>query len=320
VTRGAITLRFRSVPNGYLHPGSPIRWAVEQATGLKTVVLQDRAEFVDLEIHSDAYSPRELARETVRKVKARVRGREAWSHVRNEILNPAPPPRSRARASLWFSGENVRPPASGWDATLSFDRDEFDGTNAYFPLLWQALGAVGQSTHNFVDAPPVLREFLTTRTTSISERSGFACAFIGNPTPIRMHAITALSRVGRVEVFGAATGRPIRDKLTISRNFRYALCFENDLYPGYITEKVPEAWRAGAIPIWWGMDSGGELNRTAMINAAEFPNFRLLADYVGDLDRSVDELDRLSSQPLIHHPPDLTRVFSLIRTALEGAC
>ena len=40
----------------------------------------------------------------------------------------------------------------------------------------------------------------------------------------------------------------------VARNYRYFLCFENDLYPGYVTEKPIEAWASGSVPLWRGID------------------------------------------------------------------
>lgn len=46
---------------------------------------------------------------------------------------------------------------------------------------------------------------------------------------------------------------PVRSKAEVYRNYRFAICYENvrDL-PGYITEKVFDAFTAGCVPVYWG--------------------------------------------------------------------
>lgn len=42
------------------------------------------------------------------------------------------------------------------------------------------------------------------------------------------------------------------DKLQTIKNYRFALCFENGSYPGYVTEKLIDCLVAGVIPIYRG--------------------------------------------------------------------
>jgi Glycosyltransferase family 10 (fucosyltransferase) C-term len=42
------------------------------------------------------------------------------------------------------------------------------------------------------------------------------------------------------------------DKKQTIANYKYALCFENTIYPGYLTEKIIDCFVAGVIPIYLG--------------------------------------------------------------------
>lgn len=42
------------------------------------------------------------------------------------------------------------------------------------------------------------------------------------------------------------------DKLATISNYKFALCFENGSYPGYITEKIIDCFVAGVIPVYRG--------------------------------------------------------------------
>ena len=42
------------------------------------------------------------------------------------------------------------------------------------------------------------------------------------------------------------------NKLDTIRNYKFALCFENGSYPGYVTEKIVDCFVAGVIPVYRG--------------------------------------------------------------------
>lgn len=44
------------------------------------------------------------------------------------------------------------------------------------------------------------------------------------------------------------------------REYNFVIAFENSDYPGYITEKIIDAFRAGTVPLYWG--GGGFLHET----------------------------------------------------------
>lgn len=46
--------------------------------------------------------------------------------------------------------------------------------------------------------------------------------------------------------------RECTDKLETIRKYKFALCFENGAYPGYITEKIIDCFVAGVIPVYMG--------------------------------------------------------------------
>jgi len=46
--------------------------------------------------------------------------------------------------------------------------------------------------------------------------------------------------------------RPVDNKLQTLSNFKFTLCFENCVFPGYVTEKIFDAFLSGCIPIYLG--------------------------------------------------------------------
>ena len=79
-------------------------------------------------------------------------------------------------------------------------------------------------------------------------------------------------------------------------NYAFNLCPENAIHPGYITEKIPEAFAAGCLPITMVDDSVGvDFNPNAMINLASGDkNLEWL-----HMQLSNDALEVCSQQPLL---------------------
>jgi hypothetical protein len=205
---------------------------------------------------------------------------------------------------VWYTGENQRPPNGGYDLSFSFETDSLGGTNIYLPLYYLALDwfedgqiQLGLEARR---SGKVVKPLTTTtgRQSNVSERPKFLCAFVGNPEPIRMRAIKALERIGVVDVYGQAVGRPVPNKFEVAQNYRFMLCFENDLYPGYVTEKPLEAWVTGCIPLWRGLDRNGCLNPLSHLNAASFDSLEEFVNRVENLNNNVMELTAMGREPL----------------------
>lgn len=220
-----------------------------------------------------------------------------------------------ARAGIWYTAENLRPPLEGWDATLSFDSNSWP-SNAYLPF-WQlnsdlfggdSRGLLGETLH--IDA------LATSREPTLPASRGFCCAILRNPDPVRLKMISLLKTLGPVDIYGPITRRPVPSKASVFRQYRFALVFENDLYPGYVTEKPFDAWHCGAVPIYWGLDSSGILNPNAVLNLAEMSGPLELMERVADLERSPEKRLEMTSFPIILRKPDPEPALQIIRTAL----
>lgn len=75
------------------------------------------------------------------------------------------------------------------------------------------------------------------------------------------------------------------DKLATIRNYKFALCFENGSYPGYVTEKIIDCLVAGVIPVYRGApDRGQYLPGGMYVDAARFKDFDEMEQYLRDLD------------------------------------
>lgn len=227
-------------------------------------------------------------------------------------------PNPNAKVNIFYTGENERPPVGPWDAYLSFDVDDYEGKNAYLPLWWFTCTDLdGARVAPYLGREVSIAKMLKQRIVNYEMRSKFCIAFVGKAYPFRLHALKRLSRYQAVDIYGAIARKQISNKFKPSADYRFVFAFENDLYPGYVTEKVIEAWCTGAIPLYWGHDPLGYINPRAIINLNDFSSFEDFYDYVLKVDQNPGLWESIASQPILLKEPDLTEVNKVLTNALS---
>lgn len=235
--------------------------------------------------------------------------------------SPNQQPRGKARFSIFFTGENQRPPEGTWNAYLTFDSHSFGGRNSYLPLWWiNCTDLLFPKKSPFLGREITIQEMTNSRVPNYNARNKFCVAFIGKAYPMRMHALSALSSIGKVDVYGALSRdlkfKKAPSKFEIAQNYRFVFAFENDLYPGYVTEKAPEAWATGAIPLYWGLDPSGHINQKSLINLNNFKNLEQFIERVKIVNESKLLWEKYASQPFLIKKPNLNPVIRSLRLNL----
>ena len=84
------------------------------------------------------------------------------------------------------------------------------------------------------------------------------------------------------------------------KKFNFVLAVENRNHKGYVTEKIINAFRAGAIPIYWGdAETVKEyFNKDAIIDATSYDSFEDVADVVEHLIKNPEMLKAKLRAPL----------------------
>ena len=237
--------------------------------------------------------------------------RSSWAKGFNLQPNPS------AKVNIFFTGENERPPYGDWDAYLSFDLHDFRSKNAYLPLWWvTCTDLAGPKNAPYLGEVISVENLLKSRKIDFKLRKKFCVAFIGKAYPFRMQALSALSEIQKVEVFGAIARKDVQSKFKESQNYKFVFAFENDLYPGYVTEKVVEAWATGAIPLYWGSDPAKYINPKAIINLADFDSMKEFVNFVAKVNADSILWEDIASQPILLKRPDLTEVNRVLQKAL----
>jgi hypothetical protein len=298
------TVRFRDFwpgfdPSNFFLP--LIRRAIGPSVELKTNGV------VDLEIVS-VFPPQSLPGKLLKRITNRP--------------SRTPLPSHRARKSIWYTGENIRPPLGDWDQYWGFDPTSSLAKTKYLPLWWTLFPELveapiaGNIEALRLGRELTLSEVTNQRSTDMANRRKFACMFTSHPEPSRVRVAAALSRLGQVDIFGAWTKQIVPDKISVGHEYQFVICLENDFYPGYVTEKIFDAWAVGAIPIWGGIDPGDYLNRNAYLNLVDLGSIDALVSKVKDLMSDNRELGAMSQQPILAKVPNLEDIKDNLRALL----
>lgn len=118
-----------------------------------------------------------------------------------------------------------------------------------------------------------------------------------------------LSKYKRVESGGRFKnniGYPIHDKKQFQAECKFAIAFENCSYPGYVTEKLAEAFESGCVPIYYGApDVNVEFNENAFVNVNRFISIDDAINYIIELDNDDEKyLSVLNESPIKVVPDD----------------
>jgi hypothetical protein len=131
------------------------------------------------------------------------------------------------------------------------------------------------------------------------------CNFIyGSEPSIRTEFFLRLNEARRVDSLGrvlnnaGARARGRDGKMQALSESLFTIAFENQVAPGYVTEKLVEPLLAGSIPIYWGApEAKQDFNPDAFVFAEDFAGFDDLIRHILRLADSPDAIATLASAP-----------------------
>jgi hypothetical protein len=263
-------------------------------------VIYQHSKKVDLEVHSNFGSEKFFSRVFHRLMA--TRNHEALGeYIRRYKYGHIYPDFSKCKRAIWYTGENLRPPAEGFSGTISYEKTDWKTNNVFFPIWmmridWEISGIIQGDL-------PKISNLLKNRDGQTRPRN--ACSFSSLREPNRVRLIKSLQDVMTIDEFGKAAGGFVEDKPSLSKQYGYQICSENDLYPNYVTEKLPEAWHCQNIPIWTGLDLDEYFNPMAMLNLTGLNSDQIQARISAI---NTDEEVFIRSQPLLLKKPTLSEL------------
>ena len=178
---------------------------------------------------------------------------------------------------IFYTGENQSPDFNIADYAIGFEKLEFGDRYLRFPYCYVQSSSRRLEEKHLQPVPP-------------SEKEHF-CNFIysnNNANPLRDKIFDALNLYRPVQSAGRwrnNTGGPVADKLDFQKRCKFSIAFENCSHPGYMTEKICDAFAAGTVPIYWGDPLVTEtFNPESFVNCRDFASIDEVVARVKEID------------------------------------
>jgi hypothetical protein len=235
-----------------------------------------------------------------------VEGDFLWQHLGNRRIKPM---------TVFSTGENIRHNVFPTDYSISFDITVNTPSHFRLPYWmdmvdWSHEGVTGNTNLRYgtllsLDrlCQPLGNAFL--------EKPRKAVLFASHLREPRKTLLEVLKKQMDVVEYGKHFDPSIKShhqsgfqKLEVLRDFGYNLCPENGMYPGYYTEKVPEAFMGDSLPITWtDSNIAIDFNPNAFLNLA--PMMASHYAELGDILNSKDRLTGFAQEPLLLQKPSI---------------
>jgi hypothetical protein len=230
---------------------------------------------------------------------------------------------------VFHSAENLRHDTIPADYSISFDLNINSPTHFRLPywmemINWSHEGIVGNQNPRYGQLMTIerLMQPLGKHFLGRTKTAAFLSSHIREP---RKTLFEALQKVIPVTGFGAYFDQNIENhhasgflKQDLLKEFAFNLCPENGMYPGYYTEKIPEAFFAGCLPITWAdQNVRVDFNPNAFINLAPMAwcNYDPLAEILN----SSQHLETYASQALLLNAPSILPFRDFVKRMMEDA-
>ena len=230
--------------------------------------------------------------------------------------------------TLFHTAENVRHNHVHTDFSISYDLDVESKRHIRHPYWmeivdWSHEGVAGNNNRRFGELLNI-KALMKPLGYQIISRDRKAVLVTSHLNELRSNCLQSTKKIMQVDGFGPYFDKNIRDhnrsnfsKKKILENYSFNLCPENSVAPGYITEKIPEAFAAGCLPITYVDESVGiDFNSEAMINlrSSKYENITHLRETL----LGKNSLLRFADIPLITKEPSINPLIYFIKSMMES--
>jgi hypothetical protein len=230
---------------------------------------------------------------------------------------------------LFHTQENIRHNTFPCDFSISFDLGVSDKNHFRLPywmemIDWSNEGLRGNTNPRYGRLLS-LTKLMQPLGNSYRKRLRKVVMITSHLNEPRKMLYEHLQKYLSVDGFGPYFDQSIRNhhsspfnKYDILQTYAFNLCPENSLYPGYITEKIPEAFCAGCVPLTWvDPNIGCDFNPHAMINL--MPMVHKQFEPLIEILNTPEKLDYLDGQSLIRTKPSIEPLKDFLRQILSQA-
>lgn len=247
----------------------------------------------------------------------------------HDLINQSIGRRGHTPLRLFHTAENVRHDYWQADYTISFDLAIESNNHFRLPywmemIDWSHEGVLGNQNPRYGELLSLSR-LIEPLGRSYQDKNWEALFLSSHLREPRNTLLKALQQRIPVHCRGPYFDKSIKDhhqsgflKKDLLSQFALNLCPENGLYPGYYTEKIPEAFHSNCLPISWVESNVSvDFNPRAFINLAPMmgSNFEALEATLQEARHS----DRYAGEALLRHTPSIEPLKTFVRKILSDA-
>ena len=235
--------------------------------------------------------------------------------------------RKQAPLKLFHTQENERHDYVDADYSISFDLGVQSNHHFRFPywmemLDWSHEGIVGNTNPRYGELLNI-STLMSPLGDQYLKRGGTCAMLSSHLREPRGSLFKAVEKIVPTQGFGAFFDKEIKDhhssgflKRDVLKEFSFNLCPENGLYPGYYTEKIPEAFYSGCLPITWADENiAVDFNPSTILNLQ--PLFKSDFQDLENILLSTAGMEAFQSQSLLTEPPSIEPIRSFLKTLLN---
>ena len=231
--------------------------------------------------------------------------------------------------TLFHTSENLRHDHIKADFAISSDLNILSENHFRFPywmemMDWSHEGIVGNGNPRYGQLLN-LERLQAPLGSSFLKRESKAVLMSSHLREPRATCLATLQKIIPVDGMGPYFDKSIKDhhsssflKKDVLAKYAFNLCPENGSHPGYVTEKIPEAFAAGCLPITYVDETVSEdFNPRSFINLAPMAknNFNGLEQILG----SKALLQGYADEPLILKSPSIQGFEKFIENIVNSA-
>ena len=209
------------------------------------------------------------------------------------------PFKSSTKKYIFFSGE-----PKDIDSKANFNLTFNENTKNNFRLpLWLIHVTTNNSQGHFIGNFDRynFKSYEILRKDENNKKNKF-CIFISSAKKQhRIDFVNKLSNYKKVDCGGNVLNniQKVNNKIEFAKNYKFSIVFEGKDSPGYITEKIIDAYKGCTVPIFWGNKYVvNDFNKDTFINSNDFENWDKLIEYIIKVDNDDDLYNSFFNKPI----------------------
>jgi hypothetical protein len=202
---------------------------------------------------------------------------------------------------------------NGYDYSITVDFDTYNGRNVRIPhwMLYVDFYNIGSYNNPEYIFP---KEYLIGPNKFYDiPKTKFCSTVFSSPYQVRYDIVNTLNKYKPVDCYGKIHSLKIPNgelnKMNLISEYKFNICFENTIHPGYYTEKLLQAKMSGALPLYYS-DKGyvEDFNPECCLNMINFSSMEEYLEKIIEIDKDDVLYKKIIQQPLFKEMPSLDRI------------